>query len=122
MVLLFIDSLRASWMMSEQMVLWEHERTADERTPDLSPLESWKKQGKLIASDTSEYDVLSRQTFSLCLSLLCLPRPLFLVDPVHAEILVSPPLHRPHTGKHQSWRLLQPGRSKLCHPGSKVCS
>ena len=46
-VLLFIDGLRASWIMSEQMVLWEHERTADEKTPDLSPFESWKKQGEL---------------------------------------------------------------------------
>ena len=44
-VLLFIDGLRAAWMMSEQMVLWEHERTADEKTPDLSPLETWKKEG-----------------------------------------------------------------------------
>ena len=52
LVLLFIDGLRASWMMSEQMVLWEHERSADEKTPDLSPLQSWKKQGKLgVASD-----------------------------------------------------------------------
>ena len=47
-VLLFIDGLRASWMMSEQMVLWEHERSADETTPDLSPLQSWKKQGELV--------------------------------------------------------------------------
>ena len=44
-VLLFIDGLRAAWMMSEQMVLWEHERTADEETPDLSSLETWKKKG-----------------------------------------------------------------------------
>ena len=44
-VLLFIDGLRAAWMMSEQMVLWEHERTADEKTPDLSSLETWKKEG-----------------------------------------------------------------------------
>ena len=34
-------------MMSEQLVFWEHEKNAVEETPDLSILESWKKQGKV---------------------------------------------------------------------------
>ena len=62
------------------------------------------------------------QTFPFCLSLLCLSRPLLCPDRVHAEILVHPPLHRSHSWKHQSWRLLQSGRSKLCHPRSQICS
>jgi len=48
--LLLMDGLRAAWMMSEQMVFWEHERSADEKTPDLSPLETWKKTAKLFPS------------------------------------------------------------------------
>ena len=63
-VLLFIDGLRASWMMSEQMVLWEHERGADEKTPDLSPLQSWKKQGKLLEHMIPIFVVI-QQNFSL---------------------------------------------------------
>merc|ERR1719350_2744734 len=49
-VLLLIDGLRASLMMSEQMVFWEHERTAKKETPDLSSLETWKRTAKLFPS------------------------------------------------------------------------
>ena len=101
-VLVFIDGLRASWMMSEQMVLWEHERTADEKTPDLSHLKSWKKQGEsMIKVPTSKY-LFSSKTFPFCLSLLCLPWPLLCADCIHVEILVCPSLHRPHPGNHHS--------------------
>ena len=69
--LLVIDGLRAAWMMSEKMVLWQHEanananatanananayanweheeHAAETETPELSGCESWKKQGKLV--------------------------------------------------------------------------
>ena len=118
MVLLLIDGLRASWMMSEQMVLWEHKRTA--ATPYRSTFKSWKKQGKLIVYHSNVF--LFSKTFSFCLSLLSLPRPLLCPDRVHTEILVSPPLHPPHPWKHQSWMLLQPRRSQLCDPRSEICS
>ena len=108
-VLLLIDGLRAASMMSEQMVLWEHEANAEEKTPDLSAWESWKKQGKLKAYifQVNVFCVAASKTFPLCLPLLRLPRPLLCPDRLHAEILVCPPLHRPHPGKHQSWRILQ---------------
>ena len=43
MITFFVALLRASWMMAEQLVLWEHEQTET----DLSLRQAWKKQGKL---------------------------------------------------------------------------
>ena len=43
MITFLVALLRASWMMAEQLVLWEHEQTET----DLSLRQAWKKQGKL---------------------------------------------------------------------------